>query len=76
MRTARQGRAKRSKTDSAGTEQLTVDQLCAELKVARSTFYQWRQVGKAPQCIRLPNGAIRVRRTDLDAWLSSLTDVA
>ena len=40
-------------------EQLTVEQLCAELQVARSTFYQWRQVGKAPRCIRLPNGAIR-----------------
>ena len=57
-------------------EQLTVDQLCAELQVARSTFYQWRQVGKAPRCIRLPNGAIRIRRDDLDAWLASLEDVA
>lgn len=57
-------------------EQLTVDQLCEELQVARSTFYQWRQVGKAPRCIRLPNGAIRVRRDDLDAWLAALVDVA
>lgn len=57
-------------------EQLTVDQLCEELQVARSTFYQWRQVGKAPRCVRLPNGAIRVRRDDLDAWLTSLTDAA
>lgn len=57
-------------------EQLTVDQLCEELQVARSTFYQWRQVGKAPRCIRLPNGAIRVRRDDLDAWLAALEDVA
>jgi excisionase family DNA binding protein len=57
-------------------EQLTVEQVCAELQVARSTFYQWRQVGKAPRCIRLPNGAIRVRRDDLDAWLAALEDVA
>ncbi len=57
-------------------EQLTVDQLCDELQVARSTFYQWRQVGKAPRCVRLPNGAIRVRRDDLDAWLALLTDAA
>ncbi len=57
-------------------EQLTVDQLCEELQVARSTFYQWRQVGKAPRCVRLPNGAIRVRRDDLDAWLASLADAA
>ncbi len=58
------------------TEQLTVEQLCAELQVARSTFYQWRQVGKAPRCIRLPNGAIRIRRVDLDAWLTALADAA
>jgi excisionase family DNA binding protein len=57
-------------------EQLTVDQLCEELQIARSTFYQWRQVGKAPRCVRLPNGAIRVRRDDLDAWLAALVDVA
>lgn len=57
-------------------EQLTVDQLCAELQIARSTFYQWRQIRKAPRCVRLPNGAIRVRREDLDAWLTALEDVA
>ncbi|GJF05514.1 helix-turn-helix transcriptional regulator [Pseudonocardia sp. D17] len=57
-------------------EQLTVDQLCDELQIARSTFYQWRQVGKAPRCVRLPNGAIRVRRDDLDVWLAALTDAA
>lgn len=57
-------------------EQLTVDQLCGELQVARSTFYQWRQVGKAPRCIRLPNGAIRIRRADLDVWLAALADAA
>ena len=57
-------------------EQLTVDQLCEELKVARSTFYQWRQVGKAPRCIRLPNGAIRIRRDELDRWLAALADAA
>lgn len=50
-------------------EKLTVEQVCEELQVARSTFYQWRQLGEAPKCIRLPNGAIRVRRADLDAWL-------
>ena len=47
-----------------------------ELKVSRSTFYYWRQTGKAPRCIKLPNGDIRVRRTDLDAWLSTLEDAA
>jgi excisionase family DNA binding protein len=57
-------------------EQLTVDQLCAELQIARSTFYQWRQLGKSARCARLPNGAIRIRRDDLDAWLAALEDAA
>ena len=66
----------KDRTPAPGTEQLTVDQLCAELQVARSTFYQWRQLGRGPRCVRLPNGAIRVRRSDLDAWLAALTDAA
>ena len=67
---------KRAATVRPACEQLTVEQVCAELKVARSTFYQWRQVGKGPRCLRLPNGAIRVRRDDLDVWLAALEDVA
>ena len=51
-------------------EQLTVSELCAELKVSRSTFYDWRQKRRGPRCIRLPNGALRIRRRDLDAWLA------
>lgn len=51
-------------------EQLTVDELCAELKVARRTFYDWRAKGRAPRCLKLPNGDLRVRRTDLDAWMT------
>ncbi|GAA1399537.1 helix-turn-helix domain-containing protein [Pseudonocardia kongjuensis] len=67
---------RRDRGPAAGPEQLTVEQLCAELQVARSTFYQWRQLGKGPRCVRLPNGAIRVRRVDLDAWLSALAEAA
>lgn len=67
---------KRSAARRPVVEQLTVGQLCAELQIARSTFYQWRQIGKAPQCVRLPNGAIRIRRDHLDAWLASLAEVA
>jgi excisionase family DNA binding protein len=52
-------------------EKLTVDELCAELKVSRSTFYDWRQKRRAPRCIRLPNGDLRVRRGDLNAWLAT-----
>ena len=55
---------------------LTVAELCHELGVARSTFYDWRAKGAAPRCLKLPNGELRIRRADLDAWLSSLEDGA
>jgi excisionase family DNA binding protein len=55
-------------------EQLTVDELCDELKVARRTFYDWRAKGRAPRCIKLPNGDLRIRRIDLDAWLTARED--
>lgn len=55
---------------------LTVDELCAELSVARRTFYEWRAKGVAPRCIKLPNGALRVPRSDLDDWLETLYEEA
>ncbi|TDW65614.1 helix-turn-helix transcriptional regulator [Kribbella pratensis] len=55
---------------------MTVAEFCAELGIARSTFYDWRAAKKAPRCIKLPNGDIRVRRTDYESWLQSLEDAA
>jgi excisionase family DNA binding protein len=53
-------------------EQVTIAELCAELKISRSTFYDWRAKGRAPRpWFRLPNGDIRILRSDLDAWLQS-----
>jgi predicted DNA-binding transcriptional regulator AlpA len=56
------------------TRLLTVPDVLVELAVPRSTFYKWRSVGRGPRVIKLPNGAIRVRRADLDAWLSQLDE--
>ncbi|WP_157254979.1 helix-turn-helix transcriptional regulator [Nonomuraea typhae] len=55
---------------------LTIPEVCAELQISRSTFYDWRQKGRAPRCITLPNGSLRVRRTDLDGWLTTREDAA
>lgn len=55
---------------------LTIADLCAELSVARSTFYEWRAKGRAPRCIKLPNGEIRIRRTDLERWLDTCEEAA
>lgn len=53
---------------------LTIDELCDELGIARSTFYDWRASRKAPRCIKLPNGKLRIRRADLERWLAALED--
>lgn len=55
---------------------LTVADLCAELGISRSTFYDWRAKGRAPRCLKLPNGEIRIRRTDFENWLDDLEEVA
>ena len=55
---------------------LSVAEVCAELGISRSTFYDWRAKGKAPHCFRLPNGELRIRRSDFDKWLASLEEAA
>ncbi|MEV6864073.1 helix-turn-helix domain-containing protein [Streptosporangium subroseum] len=56
-------------------EKLSIADICEDLDISRSTFYDWRQKGRAPKCMRLPNGDLRVRRAEYDRWLSSLEDV-
>jgi excisionase family DNA binding protein len=55
-------------------ELLTIEEVIAELRVPRSTFYQWRQTGTAPRVMKLPSGAVRIRRTALEEWLRGLED--
>jgi predicted DNA-binding transcriptional regulator AlpA len=51
-------------------ELLTVSEVLAVLRgVSRRTFCRWRETGKAPEAVRLPNGELRIWRSDLDAWL-------
>jgi predicted DNA-binding transcriptional regulator AlpA len=57
-------------------ELLTVAQILALLgDVSPRTFYRWRETGKAPSAVRLPNGELRVWRSDLAAWLDGLREV-
>jgi excisionase family DNA binding protein len=55
-------------------EWLTIDEVIAELRVPRSTFYRWRQAGTGPRAVKLPSGAVRIRRTALEEWLAGLED--
>lgn len=53
---------------------LTVVQILDELGISRRTWQEWRAVGRTPKCYRLPNGQIRIKRIDLEAWLERLVD--
>jgi excisionase family DNA binding protein len=59
-----------------GGRHLTVDEVCDDLGVAKSTFYDWRAKRKAPPCVKLPNGGLRIRRIDYERWLESLDEDA
>ncbi|MFJ9415065.1 helix-turn-helix transcriptional regulator [Streptomyces sp. NPDC101227] len=47
---------------------LKLPEVLEELDMSRAAFYRMRARGKAPKIIKLPNGQLRVRRADLDAW--------
>jgi predicted DNA-binding transcriptional regulator AlpA len=55
---------------------LTIPEVIAVLRVPRSTFYRWRQLGRGPRSIKLPNGDVRIRQSDLERWLRGLEDKA
>lgn len=50
---------------------LKLPEVLDELGMSRAAFYRLRARGQAPKCIKLPNGQLRIRRGDLDAWLNS-----
>ncbi|BAU84687.1 hypothetical protein SLA_3783 [Streptomyces laurentii] len=49
---------------------LKLPEVLAELDMSRAAFYRMRARGKGPRLIKLPNGQLRVRRSDLDNWLA------
>jgi predicted DNA-binding transcriptional regulator AlpA len=54
---------------------LTTTELLSELQVSRSSFDLWRKEGRGPRCYKMPNGQMRIRRADLEEWLSDLEEV-
>ena len=56
------------RTTAPGTDELlTIEEVIAELRVSRATFYRWRRRGTGPAAVRLPGGGVRIRRSALDA---------
>ena len=73
---ARKARAAVPRPRRDPDEKLTLAEVCAELRIERSTFYDWRAKGRAPKCSKLPNGELRIWRSDLRAWLDRLREDA
>lgn len=48
---------------------LTVREVCEELGITSSTWDKWRARRVGPPTIVLPNGSLRVRRSELEHWL-------
>jgi len=57
-------------------DKLTIAEVCADLDISRRTFYEWRAKGRAPRCIRLPNGGLRIRRSEYQRWRAAREEVA
>lgn len=57
-------------------DKLTIAEVCADLGISRRTFYEWRAKNRAPKCIRLPNGDLRIHRSEYKRWLANCEEVA
>ncbi|MEU6307132.1 helix-turn-helix transcriptional regulator [Streptomyces chartreusis] len=63
--------------ESRHDELMTVRQVLDELGgVSRRTFYHWRELGYGPAAFKLPNGELRVWRSDFTTWLRQLEAAA
>jgi predicted DNA-binding transcriptional regulator AlpA len=71
VKTARTTNARKELSAMSARDKLTVQEVITELQVSRRTFQEWRAKGCAPRCLKLPNGELRIRRSDLDRWLDS-----
>ncbi|MEV6986861.1 excisionase [Sphaerisporangium sp. NPDC051017] len=58
-------------------ELIPLPQVLEELGgISRRTFYRWRELGRAPVCVKLPNGDLMVWRSDFTVWLESRREAA
>ena len=64
MRCMQQDRASR------GERLLTTEEAADYLNVSRRTLARWLAEGIGPPSIKLPSGARRYRKADLDRWIA------
>jgi predicted DNA-binding transcriptional regulator AlpA len=51
---------------------LSIDEVAEMLDVPKATLYSWRQTGRGPVSILLPNRRIKYKVKDVEEWLASL----
>ena len=56
--------------DAPGDRLLTTIEAAEYLNVSRRTLSRWLQEGIGPPSIKLPSGARRYRKADLDRWIA------
>ncbi|WP_084718626.1 helix-turn-helix transcriptional regulator [Streptacidiphilus carbonis] len=57
-------------------ELLPLNAVLEEIGITRASWYRWRNKGHGPKTVRLPNGHLRVRRSDLNNWLNAMEEAA
>jgi predicted DNA-binding transcriptional regulator AlpA len=60
----------------AQADMLKLPEVLNAIGMSRAAFYRMRVRGKGPRLIKLPNGQLRARRRDLDAWIASCEEPA
>jgi len=55
---------------------LTLEEVLAELQIARSTLDAWRRTKRFPAFRRLPNGQLRLERAVLEKWIANQREAA
>lgn len=63
-----------AETTAAGDELLTLDEVCALVKLGKSTIYRMVKAGDFPQPKKLPTGTIRWTRGSIRRWIERLPD--
>lgn len=59
---------------SPADELVPLTEVLEKIGITRATWYRWRNRGYGPEVRRLPNGHLRVWRSELDTFLNDLDE--
>jgi predicted DNA-binding transcriptional regulator AlpA len=55
---------------------MTLQEVYAELGISKSTWNDWKNKGRTPRFLKLPNNQVRIKRADFEKWLGQLEEVS